>query len=597
MYLKAVLKRIPLILLLLLLFPLISCTEERQQYLETIPFKDEKGNTLHLRVYPGKDAPEGVTENPGTFFPKSIDYTDRAGSSKSKTSSTSSNAAEDIQTTGVFYIPSPGNVEPDRALGLTCFSGKGGDFTIILFYSDSDEENPSILTCTAPAGEKVEFRVPLDEEKQLVSFEITSPKANEDFELLETGLTEPSRGFRRKNGVLLINPDLRVSSQAPWLLEYKPAAEERASLSHQSSLIIEYELKKGENAFSGELLLTEEKKTESEGGIRYNITFRPGLRRVVLPFPRIGFLPTTVQLKGLNPRNCRILTLEARDALSPRKPIESELGTVLKYPQERWRREEWELYRWSANPHFLILDTVDYAVQAGFFRRLSFFVEKSGFSGSLLTEEELGNMHGWNAHDYRAFDLARFFQLAEENRLDFTPEEKELRAILLKNDILERVDGVYHPGKGGILSISQESPAYLRRKFLIHEGMHGLFFSFPRFREGCFTLWDGLEEEEQQFFRIFLKKMTYDSSQLYLSVNEYQAYMLQQPVEEIEAYFRAHWASRQIWRDYPELGTWYKDNPGIFETRAREVEALLYKTTGFKAADNFCLTEAAADKD
>ena len=48
----------------------------------------------------------------------------------------------------------------------------------------------------------------------------------------------------------------------------------------------------------------------------------------------------------------------------------------------------------------LIFDTASYAVQARFFRRLAFYVEKQGYRGRLLTDAELGSRRGYNAHDY-----------------------------------------------------------------------------------------------------------------------------------------------------------------------------------------------------
>lgn len=606
---EAVYQGLPLIVTLLLLFPILSCTEEQDEYLEIIPFRVEEKEDLYLLLYPGKDAPAGVTETPGSLFRKST---------------------ENSWTTGVFHIPSPdisdgansekskkqdreeknrkGKDPPETlgilpegnsALGLYCSTGEGGELTVLLFYNG--DESPVPFDFSAPPDRKVEFRVPLQAKKRLISFEMISPRENQGFRLLETGVTGFPRGILRQNGVLILNPGAVLSSGFPRQLEYLLSPQEFDSLSLQSSLIIEYDLEgtdAEEVSFSGELILRGEEKTDPESGKeegRFNIKLRPGKHRLVLPLPRVGFLPKQVRLNGLNLRSLQLLQFETWKAGSTRRPIESELSSILEYPEEKWRGKEWELYLWSAAPNFLVIDTVDYTVQARFFKRLSFFVEKVGFSGTLLTEEEIENRHGWNAHDYRAFDLASFFQLTEDNRLDLTSEEKELRSILLENGIIEKIDGFYHPGRGGILSISRESPGYLRRKFLIHEGMHGLFFSFPRFREGCFSLWNELEEEEQQFFRIFFKKMTYDSSQLFLSVNEYQAYMLQQPVGEIEDYFRAHWASRQIWRDNPELASWYADHPGIFESHAREVESLLFRVTGFKAADIFCLTRISTD--
>ena len=53
-----------------------------------------------------------------------------------------------------------------------------------------------------------------------------------------------------------------------------------------------------------------------------------------------------------------------------------------------------------------------YEIQDAFFKRLAFFVEKAGHAGRIESLSALGGLHGYNAHDYRAEDLARFFDTA-----------------------------------------------------------------------------------------------------------------------------------------------------------------------------------------
>ena len=81
---------------------------------------------------------------------------------------------------------------------------------------------------------------------------------------------------------------------------------------------------------------------------------------------------------------------------------------VLLYDPEHWRQPDYELFSWTRFPGILIMDTASYAVQSRFFKRLAFYVEKRGYRGRLIPEEEFAGLHGFNAHDYRAEDLARF---------------------------------------------------------------------------------------------------------------------------------------------------------------------------------------------
>ena len=53
-------------------------------------------------------------------------------------------------------------------------------------------------------------------------------------------------------------------------------------------------------------------------------------------------------------------------------------------------------------------------MQDDLLKRMAFFTEKEGFRGRLAADEEIKDLHGFNAHDYRAETLAAFFDLAEK---------------------------------------------------------------------------------------------------------------------------------------------------------------------------------------
>ena len=232
------------------------------------------------------------------------------------------------------------------------------------------------------------------------------------------------------------------------------------------------------------------------------------------------------------------------------QPLPADPGSVLLYDQESWRQSQYELFAWSRFPGILIMDTESYAVQSRFFKRLAFFVEKRGYRGRLVRNEEFAGLHGFNAHDYRAEDLARFFQAAREQLFALNPEEELLKRILLANGII-RDEGIFSPGRGGILSVSRSSYPILRSHLLTHECAHGLFFSLPEFREASFQAWDRLSVQEQEFWKLFFRWMGYDTDDPYLVVNEYQAYLFQQPRSALRYYFADLTASRLI-SSYPD---------------------------------------------
>ncbi len=268
------------------------------------------------------------------------------------------------------------------------------------------------------------------------------------------------------------------------------------------------------------------------------------------------------------------------------EPFPVQLSDILAYAPDTWRVKDYELFSWDRYPSVLIMDTADYIVQSRFFKRLAFFVEKEGFIGKILSNSFLEGRHGWNAHDYRAVDLAYLFQRARDSRFPLNREEEILREILLTNGIIQKKEGTYVPGSGAIISISQESSSYLRRKFLIHESFHGLFFINAEYESRLFTVWDDMNGVEKSLWQQFFGWMGYNSSDSYLMVNEFQAYLLQQPIEEAEAYFRNHPATDYLLtrasgrEEYQALLDTETD---YFTRKAEMVYVLVSETTGFSA--------------
>jgi len=213
------------------------------------------------------------------------------------------------------------------------------------------------------------------------------------------------------------------------------------------------------------------------------------------------------------------------------------LNRILAAPPSAWDNPSFGLSRWDRFPSICIVDTIDFHFQDRMFSRLAFFLEKRGFRGRLLGNAELEAMHGWNAHDYGPQGLASFFNAAQRTGFALNPEEMTLLSLLLDEGVLTTVRDLFAPGKGGILSISRSSSPIERRFLLTHESFHGIFFASPEYRAFCFHLWDSLGPRERTFFARFLDELGYDGESRYLAVNEFQAYLMQQPARFAPAYF------------------------------------------------------------
>ncbi|WP_319561630.1 hypothetical protein [Marispirochaeta sp.] len=300
----------------------------------------------------------------------------------------------------------------------------------------------------------------------------------------------------------------------------------------------------------------------------------------------LGFIPSSIALRG---SNISVETFGLHQIPEDRSPLSMDFASILRYPQENWRKPEYELFRWSVVPEVLIFDFRNYTTQSAFLKRIAFFVEKDGYQGRLLTNQELENLHGWNAHDYRAEDLARFFTQAADTGFVLNPEEHELKGILLSEGILSRNgNNGYDHFNGAVISISRESIDYLRHLFLTHEGFHGLFFTDQGYRDHTKQLWDSFSDLEKAFWKEFLRWRGYDPDDTYLVQNELQAYLLQQPVSRANGYFVGHTLPRMA-RLYPVSAELVKEltagYPNHFQDSAAFLEEYVFSAWGLRGGD------------
>ncbi|OQY35241.1 MAG: hypothetical protein B6241_01720 [Spirochaetaceae bacterium 4572_59] len=273
-------------------------------------------------------------------------------------------------------------------------------------------------------------------------------------------------------------------------------------------------------------------------------------------------------------------------------PLTEGMSAVLSRSQEDWRHPDFELYKWVRFPDILIWDCRNYDVQNRFFRRLSYYVEKKGFRGTLLTNQELEGKHGWNAHDYRAGDLADFFNLARDIDFPLYEEERLMLKILLEENILfENSEGILHANNGAIISISRESIEILRHRFLVHEASHGLYFISPEYRAFILSLWEGLEDEERELWRFFLGWYGYDPTDEDLMINEFQAYLVQQKSDQAAEFFNVR-LSKLIpqypaYKELIERGT--GENSASFNIWAGDIKHWMMAKWGLEPGDFFPL--------
>lgn len=273
-------------------------------------------------------------------------------------------------------------------------------------------------------------------------------------------------------------------------------------------------------------------------------------------------------------------------------PYKTDPGFIITWSSDTWRCRDYELFEWDRFPKVLFMDFRNYEVQSAFLRRLAFFVEKKGYRGRLASDEELMGKHDYNAHDYRAESLAAFYSKAAAEDFPLNDSEMLLRDILIKNGLIKAGDDGYTSSGGALISISKQSEMWRRDRLLAHEGWHGIYFTDERFRNAVAAVYGTMDGESRDFLEQFWgtqEDLNYDTTDAYLTQNEFMAYLMQQRLSDVSSYF-VHLANRgSVMRGIPELCQYVRATGGAaFEDAARVLDEYAQDNFGL-ACGRICL--------
>ena len=414
----------------------------------------------------------------------------------------------------------------------------GDDLAFVVGYvSDIDspvltllqDRNEPLLTVELPPSGGLEIRrqVGLKPGNRIWGFRVAAGPGGGSLALQEAGLEPLVHGFRFDAEALTLDGSVEVAAASPGILGASLSAGLRDRM-RTGRWQLELEIPGGEAAI---------RCSAPGGSSTASASFAvaaDGPRRVVLHEGSVGFLPRDLRASsdeatgGPAVLSCRV------SSVPEGAPIPTDPGLVLGWRRSAWRHPDAEVFAWTRLPGVLIYDTATYEVQERFFRRLAFFVEKPETAGTIPSLASVEGRRSWNAHDYRAEDLARFFTLAADGPLN--GEEADLREVLLANGVIRAAGSAYEPGEGAVLSISRESSDPLRELLLTHEAFHGVFFALPGYREASRAAWDALDPDEQGAWLAFLDLKGYNTADPYLVVNEFQSYLFQQERSEVPAF-------------------------------------------------------------
>jgi hypothetical protein len=449
---------------------------------------------------------------------------------------------------------------PEQAATVTV----GGYRVAVKIDGDAGWELPSNLDFLAMDAPRMRYAVPLQTQAITnISFEITGAKdPGAQMRIEGLRLTERFYGFDAGAGLASPFVGKVAAEDGGEAILIRP--DEKYGISQPAILFI--------GGIAGEAEIT-------AGGFRFSYieAGNGAYNNITVPSAFLDGGGNNIQINGAV-RSAHLRP--APTTVDGLPPVTADPGFVLVYPQDEWRRGDFEVFRWESFPNVLIFDTASYTAQDRLFKRLAFFAEKKGFKGSLARDAEIEALHGWNAHDYNGETLSRFFDLAEKSSFPLSDEELALRDLLLETGVIERSDGGFSDGGGAVVSISRESPDYLRLTFMAHEGFHGIFFVDEDFREFCRRRWDNLDRTAKRFIVSYFDSQQYDTGDQFLVMNEFMAHCLQQGVSASGRYFgetlagrlyeRSPWRRAVLPPKDEAAGNW----PAIAESFRAEAAAL-----------------------
>lgn len=493
--------------------------------------------------------------------------------------------AEGIAATGLLHPNSAVTVASGQALYLQ-YRATVAEANVSVTAGGGDEIGRYRL---APGGD-----VPIHRQLPLPAgsfggFRLWTDEDTGTLDVMAAGIAPARTGLALVEGVLHVGVDVRLARGATAdaggmvdLAVHLPAP--HAAPQPGRALMVRSAFTPSTPGGAGELLLS-----VSDGAGRRAtaaVTLAAGERSVHLHESVLGFVPVTVEALGHDGGAVRFQQVGRTAAGAA--PLPADLDTILVYPQSEWRNAAWEVFRWNALPEVLIFDTATYAIQEELFRRLAYYVEKAGFRGTVWTDRQLDGRYGYNAHDYDAANLARFFTEAERAGVPLNARELWLRDFLASERVIG-ADGAagWQAGErgGAVLSISRESPRAQRELLMRHEAAHGVYFVHAGYRAQIAAVWREIGEPARHAWRSYLAALGYDTAWEDLMRNEFQAYLAHNGERALGHYFGTL-APARIRRRLPaeqQAPAWFEAGAEAIRQQHRAVDRALQAATGMRA--------------
>lgn len=436
--------------------------------------------------------------------------------------------AAGVKTTPMYTLRRSLTVGADAGAVAVSYASQLSDCTLTLYSEDKTVLGSAALP---PSGKTVfRFLIPIARGDRLRGFRLSTASTEGSLQLRGAGIQPLLHGFSIERNEVTLDESISWIALLPGRIEASISPKMRRAMAGKRWQIALDAAPSADAAAAdpapGQIVFAGPDPTRA----RFSVDLPAVTAPLAFGSGSVGFAPADILATGLTVRR-----FEISFPTGP-GPISADPGLVLSWDRSAWRQPDFELFSWPSFPRVLIFDTADYRVQDRFFKRLAFFVEKAGFTGSIPSWQALEGRHGYNAHDYRAADLARFFSTARAEGVELAAEEQTLKRILLDEGIIESRGSDFAAGTGAVLSISRSSSPALRELLITHELFHGVYFSLPSFQAACERAWRSLSDVEKGIWREFLAMKGYNTDDPGLVVNEFQSFLFQQPREGVKAF-------------------------------------------------------------
>lgn len=215
----------------------------------------------------------------------------------------------------------------------------------------------------------------------------------------------------------------------------------------------------------------------------------------------------------------------------------------------------WRFARLEGRPGVYLIEFPSLQAQGAALNRIATLIEKAGAPrdrvlNDLEMDEFIRETGGdaatfYYGHDYRLPDMAGFYNLADEGKIELSAAELRVRDGLTTEGLLVHDgDKWTAPNPETALvsyarvqaddpattHVDETLDAQVRETILLHELSHGIYFTDPDYRAYATKFWrEKLTEEERQIWRRFLASRDYDPDNEEIMLNETQAFLMFTP--------------------------------------------------------------------